>query len=41
MAAIKAKPGQTLLTVTPANRDGLPQRLLALLQGRPGAAENS
>ncbi len=32
IAAIKAKPGKTLLTVTSANRDELPGRLLELLQ---------
>jgi nucleoside-triphosphatase len=32
IAALKAKPGQTLITVTPANRDDLPARILELLQ---------
>jgi nucleoside-triphosphatase len=32
IAALKAKPGQTLITVTPANRDALPARILELLQ---------
>jgi nucleoside-triphosphatase len=30
---IKSKPGARLITVTPANRDGLPDRILALLAG--------
>jgi nucleoside-triphosphatase len=32
MGAIKAKPDKILITVTPANRDGLPERLLKLLK---------
>ncbi len=37
IAAIKAKPGKILLTVTPANRDGLPAHLLKLLgRAMPG-----
>lgn len=31
MARIKTKPGARLITVTPANRDALPDRILALL----------
>ena len=33
MARIKSKPGAHLITVTPANRDGLPERILAMLAG--------
>ena len=33
MARIKSKPGARLITVTPANRDGLPERILAMLAG--------
>jgi len=32
IAAIKARPGETLLPVTPANRDELPARILKLLK---------
>jgi nucleoside-triphosphatase len=32
ITAIKAKPGKTLITVTPANRDELPAQILALLR---------
>ena len=31
MARIKSKPGARLITVTSANRDGLPERILAML----------
>ena len=31
MARIKSKPGTSLITVNPANRDGLPERILAML----------
>jgi nucleoside-triphosphatase len=34
MAALKAKPDKFLVTVTPANRDKLPTRILAFLSGR-------
>ena len=30
---IKSKPGARLINVTPANRDGLPDRILAMLAG--------
>jgi nucleoside-triphosphatase len=33
IAYIKTKPGARLITVTPANRDGLPDRILAMLAG--------
>ena len=33
IARIKGKPGARLITVTPANRDGLPDRILAMLAG--------
>jgi nucleoside-triphosphatase len=33
IAQIKDKPGARLITVTPANRDGLPDRILAMLAG--------
>jgi nucleoside-triphosphatase len=33
MAQIKGKPGARLITVTPANRDGLPDRILGMLAG--------
>jgi len=37
IVAIKAKPGKTLITVTPGNRDDLPAHLLKLLgRGIPG-----
>ena len=37
IAALKAKPGKTLFTVTPANRDDLPARLVKLLgRAMPG-----
>jgi nucleoside-triphosphatase len=32
MARIKEKPGVTLITVTPANRDALPARLIRMLE---------
>ena len=32
IAAMKGKPDKTLLTVTPANRDELPARILELLR---------
>ena len=32
IATLKDKPGKTLLTVTPANRDALPSRILELLK---------
>jgi len=35
MARIKDKPGVRLITVTPANRDFLPEKLIALLKVRP------
>jgi len=35
MARIKAKPGAQIITVTPGNRDFLPEKLLALLKVRP------
>jgi nucleoside-triphosphatase len=40
IAALKAKPDKTLITITPANRDELPADILKLLGGeiqRPGA----
>jgi nucleoside-triphosphatase len=33
IAQIKDKPGARLITVTPANRDGLPDRILAMVAG--------
>jgi nucleoside-triphosphatase len=33
IARIKGNPGARLITVTPANRDGLPDRILAFLEG--------
>ena len=33
IAQIKGKPGARLITVTPANRDGLPDRILDILAG--------
>jgi nucleoside-triphosphatase len=34
IARIKEKPGVRLITVTPANRDGLPDKILAMLAGK-------
>lgn len=34
MARIKSKPGALVITVTPANRDALPDKILAILAGK-------
>ncbi len=42
ITALKAKPGKTLITVTPANRDDLPAHLLKLLgRGIPGTGPDA
>ena len=41
MAALKARPDKVLLTVTPANREGLPAQLLELLgRAMPGPGQD-